>query len=419
MDISKLLLRSDIGPLVAKSGQGLESLVEKLSRRYVGRFSDFEYSASTYTELLRWLRGSFPWFDLARLVTRSNGALNLAHLLLLRGKGNRDLIARGLTEMVSIQLLARYKSSVASSKVSQVQVKSDDSAVTRGAAFPTKHKVFRQLEDSDSISLPEGETPAELGAAFGWRLAHQYLAFSNESRDTNAHLSPHELLSDADKDLRAQQLSKEIPARLLERLNASGKFGDFIFEMRSAALESLLDVLVKAERNDQEKRRTSMPSAHKATPTIPASQKPKPTLHIDPTSFEAYCAEWSRYLGFADAEVTRAVKDGGFDIHSTKMVAQCKLQEVPVGVRPIRELHGVAVSQGKVALFFSVNGYSREAIQEANRFKMQLWTVRPFEGRVFPASEADLGMNQGDYHSGPEGYDPNTAYPDSQYGSIG
>ena len=26
-------------------------------------------------------------------------------------------------------------------------------------------------------------------------------------------------------------------------------------------------------------------------------------------------------------------------------------------------------------------------------------------------------MDQGDYHSGPEGYTPNTAYPETQYGS--
>jgi hypothetical protein len=26
-------------------------------------------------------------------------------------------------------------------------------------------------------------------------------------------------------------------------------------------------------------------------------------------------------------------------------------------------------------------------------------------------------MDQGDYHSGPEGYSPNTAYPDTYYGS--
>ena len=29
------------------------------------------------------------------------------------------------------------------------------------------------------------------------------------------------------------------------------------------------------------------------------------------------------------------------------------------------------------------------------------------------------GMNQGDMHSGPEGYSPNTAYPETFYGSGG
>ena len=29
------------------------------------------------------------------------------------------------------------------------------------------------------------------------------------------------------------------------------------------------------------------------------------------------------------------------------------------------------------------------------------------------------GMNEGDFHSGPEGYSPNTGYPDTFYGSGG
>jgi len=28
-----------------------------------------------------------------------------------------------------------------------------------------------------------------------------------------------------------------------------------------------------------------------------------------------------------------------------------------------------------------------------------------------------VGMNEGDYHSGPAGYSPGTAYPETQYGS--
>ena len=34
--------------------------------------------------------------------------------------------------------------------------------------------------------------------------------------------------------------------------------------------------------------------------------------------------------------------------------------------------------------------------------------------KTFPPEE----MDQGDYHSGPFGYSPNTAYPETQYGSM-
>ena len=34
-----------------------------------------------------------------------------------------------------------------------------------------------------------------------------------------------------------------------------------------------------------------------------------------------------------------------------------------------------------------------------------------------PQVQPDNDMDEGDYHSGPYGYTPNTAYPDTQYGS--
>ena len=43
--------------------------------------------------------------------------------------------------------------------------------------------------------------------------------------------------------------------------------------------------------------------------------------------------------------------------------------------------------------------------------------------RLFPKTQDGIAkprpemMNEGDYHSGPEGYSPNTAYPETQYGS--
>lgn len=46
------------------------------------------------------------------------------------------------------------------------------------------------------------------------------------------------------------------------------------------------------------------------------------------------------------------------------------------------------------------------------------YTLRD-EQHLCPFCGNDPLMNEGDYHSGPEGYEPNTAYPDTFYGSGG
>jgi hypothetical protein len=43
-------------------------------------------------------------------------------------------------------------------------------------------------------------------------------------------------------------------------------------------------------------------------------------------------------------------------------------------------------------------------------------------GSQFPMEEKSQkpeGMNQGDFHSGPQGYSPGTSYPETFYGSAG
>ena len=37
--------------------------------------------------------------------------------------------------------------------------------------------------------------------------------------------------------------------------------------------------------------------------------------------------------------------------------------------------------------------------------------------KPLPPTDSTPLMNEGDFHSGPAGYSPNTAYPDTQYGS--
>ena len=43
--------------------------------------------------------------------------------------------------------------------------------------------------------------------------------------------------------------------------------------------------------------------------------------------------------------------------------------------------------------------------------------VPPKKHKPQPPTSSDTIMNEGDFHSGPAGYSPNTAYPETQYGS--
>jgi hypothetical protein len=43
--------------------------------------------------------------------------------------------------------------------------------------------------------------------------------------------------------------------------------------------------------------------------------------------------------------------------------------------------------------------------------------IPPTQNRPQSQTAADTIMNEGDFHSGPGGYSPNTAYPETQYGS--
>jgi hypothetical protein len=47
----------------------------------------------------------------------------------------------------------------------------------------------------------------------------------------------------------------------------------------------------------------------------------------------------------------------------------------------------------------------------------QALSANPIAQNTAPNTPPTPLMNQGDYHSGPEGYSPNTAYPDTFYGS--
>jgi HJR/Mrr/RecB family endonuclease len=125
-----------------------------------------------------------------------------------------------------------------------------------------------------------------------------------------------------------------------------------------------------------------------ATGKSRAPDKPAPALELDPTNFEWYCAEWCVYFGHRNVRVTRSSKDGGIDVHGDGFIAQVKLQELPVGVKAIRELAGlVSIRSKAIGYFFTINGYSAQALAEANELGLAIFIVRPFQAEIIPKSE--------------------------------
>jgi len=80
-----------------------------------------------------------------------------------------------------------------------------------------------------------------------------------------------------------------------------------------------------------------------------------------------------RHLGFHDAQCTGAGTDGGVDVRSREAVAQVKAQLSPVGRPELQALYGVARSEGRQALFFSLMSYTASALAWADEVGMALF----------------------------------------------
>lgn len=98
-----------------------------------------------------------------------------------------------------------------------------------------------------------------------------------------------------------------------------------------------------------------------------------PHLIRSPADAEQVAAEWMRHLGFGDARCTPAGTDGGVDVRSTGAVAQVKAQLSPVGRPELQALYGVARSEGRRPLFFSLMSYTAAALTWADEVGMALF----------------------------------------------
>lgn len=76
---------------------------------------------------------------------------------------------------------------------------------------------------------------------------------------------------------------------------------------------------------------------------------------------------WMRTHGFRDASLTAGGADGGVDIRSIRAVAQVKADMRPTGRPTVQALKGVAATEGKAALLFTMAGLTAEAAAWAER----------------------------------------------------
>lgn len=100
---------------------------------------------------------------------------------------------------------------------------------------------------------------------------------------------------------------------------------------------------------------------------------PAPRLVRHWADAEAAAAAWMEWFGFGSARVCGGPGDGGVDVRAQTAVAQVKDYGAPIAVGPVRELAGAALVEGVDAVFFARSGYTRDAVDFADRAGIALF----------------------------------------------
>ncbi|WP_168627200.1 restriction endonuclease [Cryobacterium sp. BB307] len=149
--------------------------------------------------------------------------------------------------------------------------------------------------------------------------------------------------------------------------------------LRAAAFEGVIEELNKRRLQEGVPLRRSHHREASAPDRVPGG--------VTPRGAEALVAQWMRHLGETTAETTQFQGDGGVDVAGARYIAQVKHFAVSVGVASIRELAGVAIYDGRAALFFTSTGYSKGAVEFAEKSGVALF--------VYDAKLAELrGINE-------------------------
>ena len=105
-------------------------------------------------------------------------------------------------------------------------------------------------------------------------------------------------------------------------------------------------------------------------------------------------------LGFADVALTAAGADGGIDVAADSAAAQVKhYARAPVGAPAVQQLRGAAVGKDW-ALFYSLSGYTKSAVDYANAATVALFQYDE-NGLVEPRNDAATHLVESRTPEGP------------------
>ena len=112
----------------------------------------------------------------------------------------------------------------------------------------------------------------------------------------------------------------------------------------------------------------------KAKKSFDALKKMPPAQYnLSPRDAELVSAKWMRYWGYLDAKATPVGPDGGIDVIASHAVAQVKYRNVKTSRTEINEFHGSAEGSGKDELYFSLSGYTQQALERASEKSIALF----------------------------------------------
>lgn len=131
-----------------------------------------------------------------------------------------------------------------------------------------------------------------------------------------------------------------------------------------------------------------------------AGGQPEPRLVRDALEAEHLASDWVRWMGWRDAAVTRFTGDGGIDVLGTEdgepaVAAQVKFEAKPTGRPAVQNLYGASVGEGCTHhLFFSSAGYTREALDWADRVGVALFRFA-LDGTIEPVNNVADKLMEG------------------------